>query len=205
MKEITPVPVRGIVLSIRIKDLPEYHGLLSEEFSAFIPDKGIVLPSIENTEEPLHPEILESYENRKPVEFVLELVPEAFKITEGEETIEYVHYHPTKRYYGRRIRVNWNMMRGFIRSEIKLRGKITRIGREYSTSLNQYGDYVLEVFPLGVPVYVKLPPREFRRLKPGVGDVIEASAFWFYSRVPGDESVRIWAVNEGEGYYEGSW
>ncbi|WP_456366989.1 hypothetical protein [Thermococcus sp.] len=169
--------------------------MLDEDFSALIPQNGVVLPRIRNTEIPLHPEILESYENRKPVEFVLELVPETFKITKGEELIEYSHYYPTERYYGRRTCVKWDMMRGFIRTDVRVRGRINRIGRSYFVSLNSYGNYVLETFSLGIPVYVKLSPEKFRVLKPKVGDVIEVSSFWFSTGLPEDESVKILEVS----------
>ncbi len=195
MRELKPTPVRGIVLDLIIKDLPECQGVLDEDFSALIPQNGVVLPRIRNTEIPLHSKILESYENRKPVEFVLELVPETFKITEGEELIEYSHYHPTERYYGKKTRVKWNMMRGFIRTDVKIRGRIKRIGRSYFVSLNSYGNYVLETFSLGIPVYIKLSPEKFRMLKPKVGDVIEVSSFWFSTGLPEDGSVKILEVS----------
>ncbi|WP_148882136.1 hypothetical protein [Thermococcus aciditolerans] len=175
MIPMMPAPVKGVVLNLDVLDLPEFQGLLDEHFALLTIPHGIVLPDIRNHEESLHPEVVRSFKTRKPVELTLTAVPEDIMGDEtGTERIEYRYYYPAKRYNLGERKVKWRKMRGFVKQEIIVEGRVTQI--------NQSEERVLiEIRPLGIPMYMDLPYEKFRGLGIRTGDFITASFPWFYT------------------------
>ncbi|KUH32056.1 hypothetical protein APY94_11110 [Thermococcus celericrescens] len=66
-------------------------------------------------------------------------------------------------------------MRGFIKHRIVIEGDVT--------SIHQSGErLLLEVRPLGIPMYLDLSPGRLKGLEIGIGDFLMASFPWFYAR-----------------------